>query len=137
MGLLEKFQADPQARRYADVLRSEVVRRAMYEVVEFFDSPNTLRRMIESEQHHDRPAIAGVVKDLDALIVKQIIEAAQHGDLEGDTLTATRRNQVIGVIVRIVMESNGWHPIGKKGSLAGLSDFFKRGERYAPKSDGT
>jgi hypothetical protein len=43
-----------------------------------------------------------------------------------------RRNQLIGVIVRLTMENAGWKPTGKKGSLAGLSRLFKRAERYAP-----
>ena len=134
MGLLELFHADPHAMRYSDVLHTEAARRALNEIVEFFESPDVVRRMIESELHHDRPALAGVVKDLEALIQKQIAEAMTVGDL-GEGPTAMRRNQMIGVIVRIVMKSNGWVPTGKKGSLAGLTRMFNRGERYELKSE--
>lgn len=130
MSLLEQFHADPHAMRYSDVLHTETARRALNEFVEFFESPDIVRRMVESEVHHDRPALAGVVKELEMLIQKQIAEAIKFGDLAKGP-TAMRRNQMIGVIVRVVMKSNGWEPTGKKGSLVGLSDMFKRGERYA------
>ncbi len=135
MGLLKRFQADPQVRRYTDVLRSEIAQRSVYDIVEFFDSPDTIRRMIESEKHHNRPAIAGVVKDLELLFQKQVSEANQLGESKAEGPSAMRRNQIIGVIVRLVMESKGWKPTGKKGSLAGLSYTFRRGEHYAPAAE--
>lgn len=132
MGLLEQFHADPHAMRYRDVLHTKAARRALDDLLEFFESPDIVRRMIESERHHDRPALAGVVKELETLLHKQIADALTIGDLhEGPT--AMRRNQMIGVIVRIVMKSNGWEPTGSKGSLVGISTMFKRGERYDPR----
>lgn len=131
MGLLRRFLGDPQVKRYKDVTHTDAARRAMEDLLAFFDSPEIVRRMIESEKHHDRPPLAGVVKDLETVLLKQIDEALLVGDLaEGPT--AMRRNQIIGVIVRIVMETKGWKPNGKRGSLAGLSTMFKRGERYSP-----
>jgi hypothetical protein len=131
MGLLDRFLRDTHAMRYKDVLKTNVALRALNDLVTFFDSGDIVRRMIESELHHDRPPLAGVVKDLESLITKQINAALEVGDLaEGPT--AMRRNQMIGVIVRLVMESKGWASTGKKGSLAGLSTMFTRGERYAP-----
>ena len=130
MGLLEQLHADPHAMRYSDVLHTDAARRSLDDLLDFFESPDIVRRMIESELHHNRPALAGVVKDLETLIQKQIAVAIAAGDLnEGPT--AMRRNQMIGVIVRIVMKSNRWEPTGKKGSLAGLSTMFNRGERYS------
>src|SRR5690349_7979404 len=129
MSLLEQFHADPHAMRYSDVLHTEAAHRALDDLLKFFESPDIVRRMIESELHHDRPALAGVVKDLEQLLLKQIMDAITFGDL-ADGPTALRRNQIIGVIVRIVMKSQGWEPTGKKGSLVGVSTMFKRGERY-------
>lgn len=131
MGLMEQIEADPQVKRYKDVLKSETVLNAVEDVGEFFERPDIVRRMIESETHHDRPAIAGVVQELEALIVEQSVAGIERGEMKGWP-SPTRRNQLIGVIIRIVMEAKGWKPTGKKGSLVGLSTMFKRGERYAP-----
>ena len=55
----------------------------------------------------------------------------ERGEMKGWP-SPTRRNQLIGVIIRIVMGAQDWKPTGKKGALVGLSTMFKRGERYAP-----
>lgn len=131
MGLLEKVRNDPQVKRYKKVWESETVARSVKDVGEFFERPDIVRRMIESEKHHDRPALAGIVIDLESLIVEQSMAGIERGEMQGWP-SPTRRNQLIGVIIRIVMEAEGWKPTGKKGSLVGISKMFKRSERYAP-----
>ena len=67
---------------------------------------------------------------MEALIIEQSMAGIERGEMKGWP-SPTRRNQLIGVIIRIVMGAQDWKPTGKKGSLVGLSTMFKRGERYA------
>ena len=102
--------------------------------------------MFESELHHDRPALAGVVRELECLEDLNEFFATKSGHI------TTRIRQAVGVLVRIIMESKGWKRTGRKGSLGvrarpevatpktgaatntgGLSVWFTRAERYQPK----
>jgi hypothetical protein len=141
MTLAEQFVRDRQGRRYADLLNDPRI--PFPAVLAFFDDPDRQRRMEESELHHDRPALAGVVRELE-----------QRDDLTeffGATAghATTRFRQAVGVVVRIVMEGRGWRKTGRRGSLGvpagpdpdvlmqgarpnagGLSVWFTRAERY-------
>jgi hypothetical protein len=141
MALTETFALDQQGRRYADVLADNRI--SFRSILSFFDAPDRQRRMIESELHHDRPALAGVVRELEARPdVHQFF-------LTHDGHTTTRFRQAVGVVVRIVMEAHGWKTTGRKGSLGvrvnvparttragayhntgGLALWFTRAERY-------
>ena len=95
--------------------------------------------MEESELHHDRSPLAGVVRELES-------QPAIDGFLsEVHTRRSTRLRQAIGVLVRIIMEQRGWRKTGRKGSLGvraaeatgapthntgGLAFWFIRAERY-------
>jgi hypothetical protein len=108
-------------------------------VLEFFNDADRQRRMEESELHHDRSALAGVVRELEA-------QPTIDGFLSGvHARRSTRLRQAIGVLVRMIMESRGWQKTGKKGSLGvratedtqapahntgGLAFWFIRAERY-------
>ena len=115
-----EFRQDAQGRRYADVLRLP----GFDHVLAFFDDRGRQRRMIESEQHHDRPALAGVVKELEPdERIKKLYEGLSAKE-------AIRFRQAVGVIVRIVMAKHDWNPTRIRGSLKGLSKWFTRTERY-------
>ena len=113
------------------------------EVLTFFSDPDRQRRMEEAEIHHDRPPLAGVVRELEALHAVDRFLASQHPRL------TKRLRQAIGVIVRMIMEGRHWERTGKKGSLGvragrtpnsaapgayhntgGLAFWFLRAERY-------
>jgi hypothetical protein len=118
------------------------------EVVAFFSDPERQRRMENSEIHHDRPALAGVVRELESLPAVDRFLATQ------DPRRTKRLRQAVGVVVRMVMQQRGWTKTGKKGSLGvrapvakgtrtpggyhntgGLAFWFLRAERYA-RADG-
>ena len=142
MQLAKQFAEDKQGRRYADVLKLDLFQ----SILTFFDDPNRQRRMVESELHHDRPALAGVVRELEHREDLNEFFATNPGHV------TTRFRQAIGLVVRIIMENNGWRKTGRKGSLGvrtkpevatpmkgaatnngGLSVWFTRAERYEPK----
>jgi hypothetical protein len=95
--------------------------------------------MEESELHHDRSPLAGVVRELESLPeINQFFE-------QSDSRNSIRLRQAIGVLVRMIMESRGWRKTGRKGSLGvrstggadepahntgGLAFWFLRAERY-------
>jgi hypothetical protein len=98
--------------------------------------------MEESEIHHDRPPLAGVVRELES-------QPAIGQFLSGVHVARTKRlRQAIGVLVRLIMERRGWQKTGRKGSLGvraaasprtgnhntgGLAFWFIRAERYERK----
>jgi len=133
----EDFLEDPQGRTFADVVNDP--EQPFDKVFEFFDDANRQQRMDESELHHDRSPLAGVVRELESQPDINQFLAGTH----------TRRNarfrQAVGVLVRIIMERRGWQKTGRKGSLGvratgtvrtpahntgGLAFWFVRAERY-------
>jgi hypothetical protein len=103
--------------------------------------------MEEAEIHHDRPALAGVVRELESLKPVDQFLGEQH------PRRTKRLRQVVGVVVRMIMESRGWQRTGRKGSLGvrakisgrrnrpgsyhntgGLAFWFLRAERYELKA---
>lgn len=115
MGLMEDFLADAQGKKFAD-LHGDVV---FTRLIAFFDNPDRQRRMIESEQHHDRPPLAGVVRELECELFP--------------VKPRTRLKQCVGAIVRVIMRKKQWVSDGR-GSLSNreLSKWFSRAERYKP-----
>ncbi|MFN3194120.1 MAG: hypothetical protein ACE361_26665 [Aureliella sp.] len=131
------FLQDPQGMRFADVLNDP--EQPFDAVLEFFNDGDRQRRMEESELHHDRSPLAGVVRELES-------QPAIDGFLsEVHARRSMRLRQAIGVLVRIIMEQRGWQKTGRKGSLGvrasedtiapahnkgGLAFWFIRAERY-------
>ena len=132
---------DRQGRTFADVL--EAPPQPFDAVLGFFSDENRQRRMVESELHHDRPALAGVVRELESPPAIDRFFSSAH------PRRTKRLRQAIGVVVRIVMNGLGWKKTGKKGSLGvratipphtttpgayhntgGLAFWFLRAERY-------
>ena len=133
----EVFMADPQGRTFADVVNDP--EQPFDNVLEFFDDGDRQRRMEESELHHDRSPLAGVVRELESQLAIDQFLAVLH------TRRNTRLRQAIGVLVRMIMERRGWRKTGRKGSLGvraartvqapshntgGLAFWFVRTERY-------
>lgn len=133
----EDFLKDRQGRTFADVLND--TEQPFEEVLAFFNDADRQRRMIESEIHHDRAPMAGVVRELEAQ------PEIDHFLSQVHPQRTQRMRQAIGVLVRIIMEQQGWKKTGKKGSLGvraeaskespahntgGLAFWFLRAERY-------
>jgi hypothetical protein len=133
----DDFLNDRQGKTFADVVNDP--EQPFEAVLEFFNDLDRQRRMEESELHHDRSPLAGVVRELEAHPAIDAFLGATH----------TRRNarfrQAIGVLVRMVMEHRGWQKTGRKGSLGvraagaartpahntgGLAFWFIRAERF-------
>jgi hypothetical protein len=134
----KQFLADTQGRTFVDVVNDS--EQPFDTILTFFSSADRQRRMEESEIHHDRSPLAGVVRELEAdPAVNQFLSEVHAG-------RSKRLRQAIGVVVRIIMERRGWKKTGRKGSLGvrslkkavgsprhntgGLAFWFVRGERY-------
>ncbi len=141
----EDFQNDRQGRTFADVLESSD--HQFDSLIDFFADEDRQRRMEEAEIHHDRPALAGVVRELEAQ--REIDDFLTTADPRH----AKRFRQAVGVLVRLIMETRGWNKTGRKGSLGvrsnvdpqshsggpshntgGLAFWFLRAERYQPET---
>ena len=141
MVTLQDFLADSQGARFKDVIEDYPVYFTV--AIEFFNDEARLKRMEDSETHHDRPAFAGVVKEFEA--------APQMNEFftTVDAHKTMRFRQAIGVLIRIHMTVRGWRTTGDKGSLGtrnvlkepsmepgayynttGLSRWFTKSERY-------
>lgn len=141
----DDFVNDRQGRTFADVWEDS--EQPFDELLEFFSDENRQRRMEEAETHHDRPALAGVVRELESQPAIDEFLAAAH------PRRTKRFRQAVGVLVRLIMEGRGWRKTGRKGSLGvrakivprtatagayhntgGLAFWFLRAERYEPES---
>ena len=128
-----------QGRTFSDVVSDP--EQPFDAVLEFFDDADRQRRMEESELHHDRSPLAGVVRELESL---PTVDRFMVGALAPRNM---RFRQAIGVLIRLIMERRGWKKTGRKGSLGvraapnaqtpshntgGLAFWFVRAERYEP-----
>jgi hypothetical protein len=137
----QDFRNDRQGRTFADVLDDP--QQPFDAVLAFFNDQSRQRRMEESELHHNRPPLAGVVRELESQREVDRFLASQH------PRRTKRLRQAVGVVVRMIMERRGWRTTGKKGSLGvraarehrsakagayhntgGLAFWFLRAERY-------
>lgn len=138
----DDFLKDAQGRTFADVVND--AEQPFGTVLEFFGDADRQRRMEESELHHDRAPLAGVVRELETQPAIDQFLAGAHARRNA------RFRQAIGVLVRMIMERRGWQKTGRKGSLGvratgtaqtpahntgGLAFWFVRAERYE-RSDG-
>jgi hypothetical protein len=136
----DEFLADRQGRTFADVVTAS--ERPFGAALDFFNDDDRQRRMEDSEIHHDRAPLAGVVRELESMpAINQFL-----GQIH--PRRSQRFRQAIGVLIRIIMERRGWEKTGKKGSLGvrntaaagrprhntgGLAFWFIRAERYRNK----
>jgi hypothetical protein len=132
-----EFLDDRQGRTFPDVVHAP--HQIFDAVLEFFNDEDRQRRMEESEIHHDRPPLAGVVRELEVQPAIDEFLAGIH------PRSSKRLRQAVGVLVRMIMERRGWRKTGRKGSLGvraggiggkprhntgGLAFWFIRAERY-------
>ena len=110
---------DRQGKTFSDVVNDP--EQPFDKVLEFFNDADRQRRMEESELHHDRSPLAGVVRELESQIAIDQFLAGVHARRNA------RLRQAIGVLVRIIMERRGWQKTGRKGSLG-----VRRRERHGP-----
>ena len=140
---ISDFLNDSTGKKLAEVTRDQRI--AFDIVTDFLSVRERQQRMMDSEIHHDRAALAGVILELEAV-------AAVDGFFRGHDSHETRRfRQAVGVAVRIVMEGLGWAKDNRDGSLgrrvkvvpgtttpgayyneSGLSHWFTQAQRYAP-----
>jgi hypothetical protein len=136
----EEFLEDRLGKAFSDVVNDP--EQPFNEVLDFFRNEDRQRRLEESEVHHDRPPLAGVVRELESQpAIEQFLSSV-------DAARTKRLRQAIGVLVRLIMERRGWQKTGRKGSLGvraaasagtanhntgGLAFWFIRAERYEPK----
>jgi hypothetical protein len=133
----DDFLADRQGRTFVDVLTNSA--KPFDAALAFFNDGDRQRRMEESEIHHDRAPLAGVVRELESVTNINRFLGRIH------PRRSQRFRQAIGVLIRIIMERRGWKKTGKKGSLGvrnaaaagrprhntgGLAFWFIRAERY-------
>ena len=137
----KEFLNDRQGRTFSDVLDDR--EQPFDEILAFFDDAERQRRMEEAEIHHDRAALAGVVRELEAHPAIDRFLGTK------DPRRTKRLRQAVGVVVRMIMEQRGWSKTGRKGSLGvraavargtktpgayhntgGLAFWFLRAERY-------
>ncbi len=132
------FLEDRQGRTFVDVVDDPEM--PFDVVLDFFNDADRQRRMEESEVHHDRPPLAGVVRELESQTAIDQFLSEIHSS------RTKRLRQAIGVVVRIIMQNRGWRKTGRKGSLGvravktatpaarhntgGLAFWFIRAERY-------
>jgi hypothetical protein len=136
----EEFLRDRQGRTFADVLNAPSV--PFDVLLRFFSDEARQQRMEDSEIHHDRPALAGVIRELEAQPEIDVFLSEIH------LQESKRFRQATGVLVRMIMERRGWKKTGRKGSLGvrassdrtqpshntgGLAFWFIRAERYEKK----
>jgi hypothetical protein len=133
----DEFLSDRQGRTFSDVVNDP--EQPFGEAIAFFNDGDRQRRMEESETHHDRAPLAGVVRELEAFPAINRFLGRVH------PRRSQRLRQAIGVLIRMIMERRGWQKTGKKGSLGvrgpaaagrprhntgGLAFWFIRAERY-------
>ena len=138
------FLNDKQGNTFSDVTNDNRI--DFQKVISFFVRSDRIRRLVESEIDHDRPPLAGVIRELE--MQPQVDNFLRSYDAH----TTQRFRQAVGVLVRIIMvDFLGWSKTGRKGSLGkraqvpprtttpgayynvkGLAIWFTRAERYEP-----
>ena len=136
----EDFLSDPTGARFVDVVDDPRVDFQGW--LDFFNDEARQVRMEDSESHHLRPALAGVIRELERTPVFERYFVTNVGE------KTARGRQCIGVLVRMIMERRGWRGTGNRGSLgqrlkvtanadkpvthntSGLSLHFSKAEHY-------
>jgi hypothetical protein len=103
------FLQDRQGRTFADVLIDP--EQPFDAVLEFFNDEDRQHRMGESEIHHERARLVGVVRELEAQPLIDNFLCSKH------PCRTRRLRQAVGVVVRMVVERLGWKKTGKQTSF--------------------
>lgn len=117
----QEFSQDAQGRKYTDVFRSALVE--LEATLGVLARADVQQRMLDAERHHDRPALAGAVVDIEAVpVVAHFLATAPKNSRD-------RFKRAVGAAARIVMEGLGWKKTGKKSAI-GAGTYFFNAERY-------
>jgi hypothetical protein len=140
---LADFESHRQGRRFPDVVSD--ARFDFRRWIAFFNDPNRQQRLCDAEIDHLRPALAGVIRELE-----------NHPDFQPflaghDAATTKRARQAVGVLTGVVMQKLGWSKAKRKGALGhgaparptaeagtyrnrrgSLSRWLRRAEHYVP-----
>ncbi len=118
---LTDFLNDSQGRRFADVANDLHVKWDMW--IDWLNDKARQDRLEMAEVHFEMPALAGILKELEA-------EPFVHDYFARRTPKDTLRvKQALGVLVKLHMEARGWSTTGIKGALG------RRDPAYAGKGD--
>lgn len=99
----------------------------------FLDDPARIQRLEDAEIHHDRPALAGVARELGAVFDSQARAADRPGRPGHWHVHILAK--IAGFVVTLIMIDRGWRPIeGKKGSIS-LVTWITRAQRFEPPLD--
>ncbi len=145
---LTDFLDEPQGKTFKDVVSDTRINFQI--VLDFFNRQDIQTRLEGSELHHDRPPLAGVVREF------EFIPDVDAFFCNHDSHTTKRFRQAVGALTRMHMERLGWSKTGRKGSLgtrgkvppgtttpgayqntSGLSKWFTCAERYEPSQSHT
>jgi len=133
----DQFLSNLHGKTFTDVVNDPDA--PFDEVLEFFNGAAAQQRMEDSEIHHGRAPLAGVVRELESEPAVHRFFATLH------RRRTARMRQAIGVLVRMIMERRGWRTMGRRSSLGvraspdsrtpkhntgGLALWFFRAERY-------
>lgn len=114
---LTDFLKDGQGRRFADVANDPRVGWGQW--IDWLNDKARQARLEMAEEHFDMPALAGVLRELEA-------EPFVRNYFAHRTPRQTLRvKQALGVLVRLHMEARGWHTTGIKGALGRRDSEYK------------
>lgn len=132
---IQDFLSDSQGKKYKDVFNDTRINFSL--LIDFFNNPEIIKRLEDSEIHHKRPALAGVIVELEKIPEINIFFTTN------DPNTTLRFRQTVGVLVKLHMLQNGWETTNTKGSLGSrnpaqkhlntdgsLSTWFSKAEHY-------
>ncbi len=118
---LKEFTDDAQGRKYTDVLTA--MGAELQAALGVLTRAEVQLRMLDAEEHHDRPALAGAIHDIEEQpTVKTLLATAPKNSRD-------RFKRAIGAAARIVMEGLGWKKTGRKSAI-GAGQYFSIAERY-------
>ncbi|MDA1212763.1 MAG: hypothetical protein O2955_09600 [Planctomycetota bacterium] len=134
----DMFLEDRVGKAFSDVVNDDG--QPFDEILAFFSDESRQQRMEDAELHHDRPPLAGVIRELEAQPAVDQFLGEVH------SRRSMRLRQAVGALVGMIMQKRGWNKTGRKGSLGvrgskgdalspyhnrgGLAFWFLRAERY-------
>ena len=96
----DDFSQDRQGRTFADVVND--IEQPFDTVLDFFNSEDRQRRMVESEVRYGKAPLAAVVQELES-------QPSIHDFLSAkDPHRRKRLGQAVTAVVRMVMDRLGW-----------------------------
>ena len=124
---MKDFLSDSQGRRFADVAADPHVQWTKW--IAWLNDRGRQDRLEMAEVHFDMPALAGILKELEA----EPFVRDYFG--RRSATTTLRTKQALGVLVKLHMEARGWSTTGTKGPLGRRDPGYRdRGEHNGPRS---